>query len=200
MKEAVLASRNEGKLAEMQAMLAPLGWKLRLLSDFTDEGAEEPAPTFVENALLKARHATLVSGLPAIADDSGLQVDALEGAPGVRSARYAGEQATDAQNNQKLLHALKGVPDDRRSARFVCVMAFLRHAEDPLPLIAQGQWRGSILHNPHGNNGFGYDPLFYVAEHKCAAAELSAEVKNRISHRARAAKHLYSSLHESVTT
>ena len=199
-KEAVLASRNEGKLAEMQAMLAPLGWKLRLVSDFTDVSAEEPASTFVENALLKARHAALVSGLPAIADDSGLQVDALDGAPGVISARYAGKKATDAQNNQKLLQALKGVPDDRRTARFVCVMAFLRHAEDPLPIIAQGLWRGTILHNPHGNNGFGYDPLFYVAEHKCAAAELSAEVKNKISHRARAAKHLYSSLHDALTT
>lgn len=195
-KEAVLASRNEGKLAEMQAMLAPLGWKLRLLSDFTSGGADEPASTFVENALLKARHATLVSGLPAIADDSGLQVDALEGAPGVLSARYAGENATDAQNNQKLLQALKGVPEGKRTARFVCVMAFLRDANDPLPIIAQGLWRGSILTNPHGNHGFGYDPLFYVAEHKCAAAELDAAVKNKISHRARAAKHLYSSLHD----
>jgi XTP/dITP diphosphohydrolase len=195
-KEAVLASRNEGKLAEMQAMLAPLGWKLRLLSDFTSGGADEPASTFVENALLKARHATLVSGLPAIADDSGLQVDALEGAPGVLSARYAGENATDAQNNQKLLQALKGVPEGKRTARFICVMAFLRDANDPLPIIAQGLWRGSILTNPHGNHGFGYDPLFYVAEHKCAAAELDAAVKNKISHRARAAKHLYSSLHD----
>lgn len=194
--EAVLASRNEGKLAEMQAMLAPLGWKLRPLSDFTDGGADEPASTFVENALLKARHATLVSGLPAIADDSGLQVDALEGAPGVISARYAGEKATDAQNNQKLLQALKGVPEGKRTARFVCVMAFLRTPDDPLPIIAQGLWRGSILANPHGNHGFGYDPLFYVAEHKCAAADLEAVVKNKISHRARAAKHLYSSLHD----
>jgi XTP/dITP diphosphohydrolase len=195
-KEAVLASRNEGKLAEMQAMLAPLGWKLRLLSDFTSGGADEPASTFVENALLKARHATLVSGLPAIADDSGLQVDALEGAPGVLSARYAGENATDAQNNQKLLQALKGVPEGKRTARFVCVMAFLRDANDPLPIIAQGLWRGSILTNPHGNHGFGYDPLFYVAEHKCAAADLDSAVKNKISHRARAAKHLYSSLYD----
>lgn len=197
-KEAVLASRNKGKLAEMQAMLAPLGWTLRLVSDFTDESAEEPAPTFLENALLKARHASLVSGLPAIADDSGLQVDALGGAPGVISARYAGQGATDAQNNQKLLDALKGVADDKRKARFVCVMAFLHHANDPLPIIAQGLWRGSILHNPHGNNGFGYDPLFYVPEHHCAAAELAAEVKNKISHRARAAKHLYSALHDAV--
>jgi XTP/dITP diphosphohydrolase len=195
-KEAVLASRNEGKLAEMQAMLAPLGWKLRLLSDFSAGGADEPASTFVENALLKARHATLVSGLPAIADDSGLQVDALEGAPGVLSARYAGEGATDAQNNQKLLQALKGVPDGNRNARYICVMVYLREANDPLPIIAQGQWRGTILHNPRGNHGFGYDPLFYVAEHKCAAAELDAATKNKISHRARAAKHLYSTLHD----
>jgi XTP/dITP diphosphohydrolase len=195
-KEAVLASRNEGKLAEIQAMLAPLGWKLRLLSDFTDDSAEESASTFVENALLKARHATLVSGLPAIADDSGLQVDALDGAPGVLSARYAGEGASDAQNNRKLLQAIKGVPDGARTARYICMMVYLREANDPMPIIAQGQWRGTILHNPRGDKGFGYDPLFYVAEHKCAAAELDPATKNKISHRGRAAKHLYSTLHD----
>ena len=196
MKEVVLASRNEGKLAEMQALLAPLGWKLRLVSDFTQQAAPETAPTFVENALLKARHAAEVSGLPAIADDSGLEVDALNGAPGVYSARYAGEGASDSQNNQKLLAALKNVPDPARTARFICVMAYLRSPSDSTPIIAQGQWRGTILHNPRGNHGFGYDPLFYVADQKCSSAELEAVVKNKISHRGRAAKHLYSALHD----
>lgn len=196
MKEVVLASRNDGKLAEMQALLAPLGWKLCLVSDFSDETPAETASTFIENALIKARHAAQVSGLPAIADDSGLEVDALGGVPGVYSARYAGEGASDAQNNQKLLQALKNVADNARTARFVCVMAYLRSAADPTPIIAQGQWRGSILHNPRGHNGFGYDPLFYVAEQKCSSAELEPAVKNKISHRARAAKHLYSALHD----
>lgn len=194
--EVVLASRNEGKLAEMQALLAPLGWKLRPLSSFTDDGAEETAPSFVENALLKARHAALVSGLPAIADDSGLEVNALEGRPGVLSARYAGEGASDADNNQKLLRELKGVPDDARGARYVCVMVYMRSAEDPTPIIAQHTWHGTILHNPKGNQGFGYDPLFYVPDQKCSAAELAPALKNKLSHRAKAARHLYSSLHD----
>lgn len=199
MKDVVLASRNDGKLAEMQALLAPLGWKLHLISEFTDQAAPETAPTFVENALLKARHAAEVSGLPAIADDSGLEVEALDGAPGVHSARYAGDEASDTDNNQKLLKALKNVPDHARTARFICVMAYLRSARDATPIIVQGQWRGSIAHNPRGNNGFGYDPLFYVAEHKCASAELEAAVKNKVSHRARAIKHFYSALHDGHT-
>ena len=195
-KEVVLASRNEGKLAEMQAMLAALGWNLRLLSDFSHGAAEETASTFVENALLKARYATQVTGLPAIADDSGLEVDALAAAPGVRSARYAGDNASDIENNQKLLQALKNIPDGQRTARFVSVMVYLRSADDATPVIAQGSWRGSILHNPRGTHGFGYDPLFHVVEHKCSAAELDAAIKNKVSHRARAAKHLYSLLHD----
>ena len=194
--EIVLASRNDGKLAEMQALFAPLGWKLRSIAEFCDDAAEEPAPSFVENALLKARHASQVSGLPAIADDSGLEVAELEGAPGVRSARYAGEEASDADNNRKLLAALKNVPDERRGARFVCVMAYLRHADDATPVIAMGSWRGAILHNPRGSNGFGYDPLFLVPDLKRSAAELDAEVKNRVSHRAKAARHLYSMIHD----
>ncbi|MGH8504590.1 MAG: RdgB/HAM1 family non-canonical purine NTP pyrophosphatase [Stenotrophobium sp.] len=197
--EVVLASRNEHKLAEIKALLAPLGWSLRLLSDFDHGAAEETAPTFVENALLKARYATQVSGLPAIADDSGLEVEALDGAPGVLSARYAGDAASDLENNQKLLHALKNVPDGKRAARFVAIMVYIRHANDAVPIIAQGSWRGTILHNPRGTNGFGYDPLFHVVEQKCSAAELDAAVKNKISHRARAAKHLYSSLHDAGT-
>lgn len=197
-KEVVLASRNEGKLAEMQALLAPLAWKLRPISDFTDEPAEEPAPSFVENAILKARHATLVSGLPAIADDSGIEIDALHGQPGVNSARYSGKNATDSANNQKLLQALKGINDPLRGARYICVIVYLRNAEDSTPIIAQAMWRGSILSNPRGANGFGYDPLFYVAEHKCSAAELDPAIKNKISHRAKAIKHLYSLLHDAA--
>lgn len=197
--EVVLASRNEGKLAEMQALLAPLGWKLRPLSDFVEHGADETAVTFVENALLKARNACLLSGLPAIADDSGLEVDALEGRPGVLSARYAGDNATDADNNQKLLREMKGVPDEARGARYVCVMVYLRHAEDPTPIIAQHTWHGTILHNPKGQHGFGYDPLFGVPDQKCSAAEMAPAIKNKLSHRAKAARHLYSALHDGST-
>lgn len=196
MKEVVLASRNEAKLAEMQASLAPLGWKLRLVSDFGGGSPDETGASFVENALIKARYATQISGLPAIADDSGLEVDALEGAPGVLSARYAGENADDTANNQKLLRALKNMPDERRGARFYCVMVYLRGPEDATPVIAQGQWRGQIGHNPKGSNGFGYDPLFFVADQKCTSAELAPNVKNKLSHRAKAAKHLYSLLHD----
>jgi XTP/dITP diphosphohydrolase len=196
MTEVVLASRNEDKLAEMTALFAPLGWKLRSLSDFSDEPVAEPAPTYVENALAKARFAAQVSGLPAIADDSGLEVAALEGAPGVHSARYAGDAASDTDNNQKLLGALKKVSEGQRGARFVCVMVYLRHAEDALPVIAQGSWRGTILNNPRGANGFGYDPLFFVPDLKCSSAELAAEVKNKVSHRAKAARHLYSMIHD----
>lgn len=195
-RELVLASRNAGKLAEMQELLAPLGWKLRSASDFGGDAPEESGQSFVENALIKARHAALLSGLPAIADDSGLEVDALEGRPGVYSARYAGENASDTDNNQKLLRELKGVPDERRGARFYCVMAYLRSAEDATPVIAQGQWRGVIAHNPRGAQGFGYDPLFLVPDQKCTAAELSPALKNRLSHRGKATKHLYSLLHD----
>jgi XTP/dITP diphosphohydrolase len=192
----VLASRNGKKLKEMQALLAPLGWKARLVSEYADEAAEEIAPSFVENALLKARHACLVSGLPAIADDSGLEVDALEGAPGVRSARYAGDEADDAGNNSKLLAALADVDDDERTARFVSVIVLLRHPDDPTPLIAQGFWSGYIVKEPRGVNGFGYDPLFFVPDQNCTSAELAAETKNHISHRARAMASLLDQLRE----
>lgn len=185
--DVVLASRNAKKLAELQDVLAPLGWRLRALAEFSDTQADEPAPTFVENALLKARHAAQRSGLPAVSDDSGIEVDALDGAPGVHSARYAGPQATDADNNAKLLEALRAVPDARRGARYVSVLAFVRHARDPVPVIAQGDWRGRILRAPRGANGFGYDPLFWVDAHECTSAELAPAVKNRLSHRARAA-------------
>ena len=196
--DVVLASRNAKKLREIQALLAPLGWNLRLVSEFTDEAAEETAPTFVENALLKARHASLVSGLPAIADDSGLEVSALRGAPGVLSARYAGEPSDDAANNAKLLDALLGLPEDQRAARFVCVLAFLRHASDPIPVLAEGLWNGRVLEAPRGANGFGYDPLFFVPDQGCSSAELAPELKNRISHRALATERLLALLAERV--
>lgn len=182
----VLASRNRKKLGELEALLAPRGYQLHLVSEFSDEDVEETGASFIENALIKARHAARVSGLPALADDSGLEVATLNGAPGVRSARYAGEPASDLANNAKLLLALAGVPEAERSARFVSVLVLLRHAEDPVPLIAQGFWPGRILEEPRGDNGFGYDPLFYVPEIGCSSAELDPSLKNRLSHRARA--------------
>ena len=190
MTELVLASRNAKKLKEMQALLAPLGYRARLVSEFTDEVAEETAPTFIENALLKARHAVRVSGLAAIADDSGLEVHALGGAPGVYSARYAGEPSDDAANNAKLLAALIHVPTEQRGARFVSALALLRHADDPTPVIAVGTWPGLILEVPRGAQGFGYDPLFLVPSLGKTSAELSAANKNRISHRGRAMRSL----------
>ncbi len=182
--ELVLASNNKGKLAELQAMLGD-SITVRPQSDFTDIEAEETGLTFVENALIKARHAASVSGLPALADDSGLAVDALGGAPGIYSARYAGG-AGDAANNAKLLDALKDVPDAERGAQFICALALLRHAEDPIPLICEGAWEGRILHAASGEHGFGYDPLFWVPERDCSSAELSPQEKNQLSHRARA--------------
>jgi XTP/dITP diphosphohydrolase len=186
----VLASHNRKKLAELQTLLEPLGWRLRLVAEFSAEVPEETAPSFIENALLKARHACRVSGLPALADDSGLEVDALQGAPGVYSARYAGPGADDAANNARLLQALTAVPDAQRSARFVCSLALLRHAADPTPVLAQGAWPGRILHAPQGAQGFGYDPLFHVPTHGCSAAELPPAEKARISHRGRALRGL----------
>jgi XTP/dITP diphosphohydrolase len=187
MREVVLASRNPKKLAELQDLLGALGCHLRLVSEFSDQPAEEPAPSFVENALLKARHAAPAAGRPARADDSGIEVDALAGAPGVHSARYAGAAASDADNNAKLLDALRDVPAHRRGARYVCVLALVRHPADPVPVLAQGEWRGTLLPAPRGAGGFGYDPLFWVEAHGMSAAELPAALKNRLSHRARAA-------------
>ena len=190
--DVVLASRNRGKLQELEALFAPLHWRLRLVSDFTDEVPEETGDTFEANALLKAEHAMRVSGLAAIADDSGIEVDALGGAPGVRSARFAGDHATDAQNNQKLLRMLEKTPEAERGAQFVCVIALVRPSENPI--FVRARWRGSILRVPRGTNGFGYDPLFFVPTHNCASAELPREEKNRISHRALAAAALLAKL------
>jgi len=184
----VLASGNPGKIREIQALLAE--HPIVPQSDFSISDAEETGTTFVENAIIKARHAAQHSGLPAIADDSGLVVDALDGAPGVYSARYAGPGSSDLDNLQKLLRELEGVPEAQRSARFICVLAFMKHGADPTPVIAQGVWEGRILTRPAGSNGFGYDPVFWVPTHQCASAELAPEVKNALSHRGQALRNL----------
>ena len=181
-KELVLASHNTGKLKELQALLGS-GIRVRSIVEFSSQVPEENALSFIENAILKARHAARVSGLPALADDSGLAVDALGGAPGIHSARYADGQG-DAGNNAKLLQALQDVPEAQRGAQFVCALALVRHADDPLPIICEGLWRGSILRQLQGRNGFGYDPLFWVAERQCSSAELTPAEKNQLSHRA----------------
>lgn len=185
-RQLVLASGNRGKLAEFAALLGELELTVRAQSEFSIPEAEETGATFVENALIKARHAARMCGLPALADDSGLVVDALGGAPGVRSARYAGPGASDADNISKLLQALTAVPAHARTCRFVCVIAYLRTPDDPLPLIASATWEGMVLDTPRGAHGFGYDPVFAVPGYGCSAAELEAADKNRISHRAQA--------------
>jgi len=190
----VLASRNAKKAAELAGLLAPVGWTLKLVSEFSDVEPEETAPSFIENALIKARFASQVSGLPALADDSGLEVAALNGAPGVRSARFAGEPTNDAANNALLLDKLRGLPAERRGARYVATLAFLRHAEDPCPVLADGYWPGRILDAPRGDNGFGYDPLFLVESLGRTAAEIEPDLKARLSHRARAMRVLVDQL------
>ncbi|MBB5320843.1 RdgB/HAM1 family non-canonical purine NTP pyrophosphatase [Marinobacter oulmenensis] len=182
----VIASNNQGKIAELHDLLQPLGLAPVAQGELGVPEAEEPAVTFVENALLKARNAARHTGLPALADDSGLAVDALDGQPGVRSARYAGPDATDADNVQALLEALEGLPEEQRGAQFHCVLVYLRHADDPTPIICHGQWPGRILTVPMGDGGFGYDPVFYVPESDCSAAQLTREQKSRASHRGRA--------------
>jgi XTP/dITP diphosphohydrolase len=184
LSQLVLASHNAGKLKELQAMLGD-AVRVRSVAEFSSVEPQETGLSFVENAILKARHAARVSGLPALADDSGLAVDFLGGAPGIYSARYADGQG-DAANNTKLLEALKEVPDEQRGAQFVCALALLQHADDPLPIICEGLWHGRILHAPRGEQGFGYDPLFWVEERQCSSAELAPAEKNQLSHRARA--------------
>ena len=183
MHRIVLASGNKGKLREFNQMFATLRMQVLPQQEFNVPEAEETGLSFVENAILKARNAAAHTGLPALADDSGIEVDALRGAPGIYSARYAGPGASDAANLQKLLDDLEEVPDERRTGRFQCVIVYLRHARDPVPLIAQGAWEGKILCEPTGENGFGYDPIFFVPTHGCASAELPPEEKNRLSHR-----------------
>ncbi len=188
MNKLVLASHNQGKLKELQAMLAG-HFKVLSVADFSAAEVEETGLSFVENAILKARHAAKVSGLPALADDSGLAVDFLQGAPGIHSARYSGT-GDDAANNSKLLQQLQGVAAGQRSAQFVCVLALVRHANDPLPVICEGIWPGQILQQSRGTHGFGYDPLFLPDGQQCSSAELEPELKNRISHRALAMQQL----------
>ena len=194
MQDIVLASSNPGKVREINQVLAGLNVIVRPQAEFNVIDAEETGLTFVENAILKARNAARHTGLPAIADDSGLEVDALAGAPGIYSARYAGVGATDLENLEKLLDALADVPEENRSARFQCLMVYMRHADDPTPLICQGSWEGRILTAARGSNGFGYDPVFYVPTHNCASAELAAEIKNSLSHRGQALRQLVTAL------
>ncbi|MDR0633533.1 MAG: RdgB/HAM1 family non-canonical purine NTP pyrophosphatase [Azoarcus sp.] len=189
-KKLVLASNNAKKAAEMQALLAPLGLEIVPQASLGVGEAEEPHVTFVENALAKARHAAAATGLPAIADDSGLCVAALGGAPGVHSARFAGEPKSDERNNRHLLERLAAVPESGRGAWYYCCLALVRHADDPCPLIADGQWHGTVLAAPRGNGGFGYDPLFWLPALQRSAAELDAAHKNALSHRGGAMRQL----------
>lgn len=201
MNKIVIATGNQGKIKEFNNLLSV--WNIEAISQsaFDVPEADETGLSFVENAIIKARNACKYSGLPAIADDSGLSVDALNGEPGIYSARYssdiAGDAADDSTNNSKLLEKLADVPEDKRQARFICALVFMRHELDPVPIIAVGEWQGKILQSPRGNNGFGYDPLFYVEEKNCASAELPPEVKNKISHRGKATALLLEQLQNS---
>ncbi|MBQ0270176.1 RdgB/HAM1 family non-canonical purine NTP pyrophosphatase [Providencia huaxiensis] len=186
MQKVVLATGNPGKVNELADLLRDFGMNIVAQTSLGVESAEETGLTFIENAILKARHAAAQTGLPAIADDSGISVDALGGAPGIYSARYAGADATDEQNLIKLLEAMKNVPDDQRQAQFNCVLVYLRHAEDPTPLVFHGRWHGVITHERKGQGGFGYDPIFYVPELGCTSAELTKAEKQAVSHRGRA--------------
>lgn len=190
----VIATGNSGKVREFEALLADFPIQIVPQSEFNLPEAAETGSTFVENAIIKARHAAKLTGLPAIADDSGLAVDALDGQPGVYSSRYAGENASDSDNVNKLLGALQGVEASRRSARFLCVIVYMRSADDPTPLICQGEWQGAISEQAYGHGGFGYDPVFWLDSYAKTAAQLPVEVKNSISHRAFAMKLLMEKL------
>ncbi len=196
MKKIVLATGNQGKVREMADLLVDFGFDVVAQTELNVPEAAETGTTFIENAIIKARHAAKITGLPAIADDSGLEVDYLQGAPGIYSARYAGENASDQQNLEKLLAVMEGVPDEQRTARFHCVLVFMRHENDPTPLVCHGTWQGRILHQAHGSNGFGYDPIFFVPEDNCASAELLPARKKQLSHRGKALKMLFKTLSE----
>ncbi len=191
MSKIVLATGNAGKVREMSSLLSDFGFEVLAQSDFNLVDAEETGSTFVENAIIKARHAAKETGLAAIADDSGLEVDALAGAPGVYSARYAGENASDQDNINKLLAQMQGIPSEQRTARFHCVLVLMRHENDPTPIICHGTWQGHILLEPKGENGFGYDPVFWLPGLECTSAQLPAEEKKRLSHRGQALKQLF---------
>ncbi|MFT5163743.1 MAG: XTP/dITP diphosphohydrolase [Alteromonadaceae bacterium] len=186
MKRIVLATGNPGKVKELGQMLAPFAVEVVAQSEFNVSSVAETGTTFVENAIIKARHAAKATGLPAIADDSGLEVDFLKGAPGIYSSRFAGVDASDTDNWQKLLIELKDVPVEQRTARFQCVLVYMTHAEDPTPVICQGRWEGVITQEAQGTHGFGYDPVFYLAEQNCCSAQLDREQKNALSHRGKA--------------
>ncbi|WP_305845612.1 XTP/dITP diphosphatase [Photobacterium kishitanii] len=194
MSKLVLATGNQGKVKEMASLLADFGFDVVAQSDFNVSEVAETGTTFIENAIIKARHAAKETGCAAIADDSGLEVDFLNGAPGIYSARFAGEGATDAENIDKLLAAMDGVPESQRSARFHCVLVMMRHENDPTPLVCHGSWEGSILTECHGDNGFGYDPIFWVPEDQCASAQLDPSRKKQLSHRGKALQQLFSAL------
>jgi XTP/dITP diphosphohydrolase len=186
----VLATGNKGKVTELARMLCGLGIEVLPQSEFAVIDAAETGSTFVENAIIKARHAAKQTGLPAIADDSGLVMHALGGEPGVYSARYSGDLATDQTNIIKLLDAMSDIPKDKRQAKFLCILVFMRHTHDPSPIICQGEWHGEIATEQQGENGFGYDPVFWIEEQNCSSAQLSPEQKNRLSHRGRALSQL----------
>lgn len=193
MRKIILASNNKGKIREFNTMLNGI-YEVVSMSDMSVEEVPETGLTFVENALIKARNTSEQSGLPALADDSGIVIDALNGAPGIYSARYAGNHGDDEANTQKVLNDMKGVADEKRTARFWCAIVFVEHANDPTPIIIQRGWEGEILHEKSGDNGFGYDPIFYVPTHSKASAELEPEIKNSISHRGKALQALLAEL------
>ena len=194
MNKLVLATGNLKKVKELTAMLADMKIEVIPQSEFMVEDAEETGTTFVENAIIKARHAARITGLPAVADDSGLEVDLLHGRPGVYSARYAGADASDQDNVDKLLEELTGAPAHLKHARFWCVLVYMRHADDPTPIICQASWEGMIIEESRGEGGFGYDPIFFVPEHQCTAAQMSTELKNDVSHRGQALRKLKAAL------
>ncbi|MEH0675360.1 XTP/dITP diphosphatase [Vibrio scophthalmi] len=194
MKKIVLATGNQGKVREMADLLSEFGFDVVAQSDYAVSEVAETGTTFIENAIIKARHAAKETGLAAIADDSGLEVDYLQGAPGIYSARYAGEGASDQQNLEKLLTAMENVPETQRTARFHCVLVLMRHHQDPTPIVCHGVWEGRILTKPQGEHGFGYDPIFFVPEDQCASAQLEPARKKQLSHRGKALKQLFAQL------
>ncbi|MDV5171452.1 XTP/dITP diphosphatase [Photobacterium rosenbergii] len=196
MSKLVLATGNQGKVKEMASLLADFGFDVVAQSDYNVSSVAETGTTFIENAIIKARHAAKETGLPAIADDSGLEVDYLKGAPGIYSARFAGIDASDEENLQKLLKEMEGVADEQRTARFHCVLVMMRHENDPTPLVCHGSWEGKILTEAHGENGFGYDPVFWVPEDQCSSAELEPARKKQLSHRGKALAKLFAALKE----
>lgn len=194
MKKIVLATGNQGKVREMADLLSDFGFEVIAQSEFNVSEVAETGTTFIENAIIKARHAAKETGLAAIADDSGLEVDFLKGAPGIYSARYAGENASDKDNLDKLLNAMQDVPESERTARFHCVLVLMKHANDPTPIVCHGKWEGRILERSDGDNGFGYDPIFFVPEDNCSSAQLEPARKKQLSHRAKALKALFAEL------